>query len=68
LPSKRQVPRLGLTKPEAADSLGMSVDSFDRHVAPDLRVVRIGKLRIYPVPELEKWLDERAELTLDRRT
>jgi hypothetical protein len=30
--SRRPLPRVALTRTEAADSLGMSVDSFERHV------------------------------------
>jgi hypothetical protein len=36
-------------------------------VQPDLRVVRRGKLRLFPVSELERWLRENAELTLEER-
>lgn len=52
--------RLAYSKPEAAAALGISVDSFERHVQPDLRVVRLGKLRLFPIQELERWLDEQA--------
>ena len=56
----REVPRLALTRAEAARSLGMSLDSFERHVQPELRLVRMGKLRLVPIRELERWLDEHA--------
>lgn len=59
------IPRLGLTRDEAAASLGMSLDSFERHVQPTLRLVRLGRMRLVPIAELERWLDERAERTLD---
>ena len=39
----------------------MSVDSFERHVQPTLRLVRLGRMRLVPVPELERWLSENAE-------
>lgn len=55
------VPRLALKREEAAQSLGMSLDSFERHVQPDIRLVRRGKLRLVPVPELERWLEANAE-------
>jgi len=42
----------------------MSVDSFERHVQPDLRLVRRGKLRLVPVTELQRWLEENAENVL----
>lgn len=58
------VPRVALTREEAAASLGMSLDSFERHVQPDLRMIRRGKLRLVPVRELERWATEAAESTL----
>jgi len=36
-------------------------------VAPDVRVVRKGKLKLYPVAELEKWLSREAALVLEPR-
>ena len=57
-------PRLGLTPQEAADCLGVSRDSFDRHVAPELRLVRKGRLVIVPVKSIERWLEHEAALTL----
>ena len=57
--------RLGYTKQEAAAALGMSVDSFERHVQPELRVVRRGKLRIFSRRELERWLEENQQRTLE---
>jgi len=38
------VPRVTLTREEAADSLGMSLDSFERYVQPDIRVIRLGRM------------------------
>jgi hypothetical protein len=52
---------IALAKPEAAAALGMSVDSFDRYAAPGLRCIRRGRLRLFPVAELEKWADANAE-------
>lgn len=60
-----QPPRLALTKPEAAVSLGVSVDTLERHVLPELRVVRRGRLVLIPVREIERWLDRSASLTLE---
>ena len=42
------VPRVALSRQEAALSLGMSLDSFERHVQPELRLIRRGKLRLVP--------------------
>lgn len=61
----RALLRLGLTRREAADALGMSLNSFERHVQPHIRLVRTGKLRIVPIKELERWLEENARLTLE---
>jgi hypothetical protein len=58
------VPRVALTREEAAASLGMSVDSFERHVQPTVRVIRRGRLRLVAVTELERWAEEHAERTL----
>jgi hypothetical protein len=57
----RSVPRLGLTPVEAAESIGMSADTFDRYVRDGLRWVRCGSKKVVPVGELEQWLDENAE-------
>jgi hypothetical protein len=62
----RPVPRIALTRREAAASLGMSVDHFDRHVRPGLRVVHSGKLALFPLRELEKWTETAAEMELSR--
>jgi excisionase family DNA binding protein len=52
--------RLALTKAEAAEAIGISVDHLERHVLPDLRIVRSGRLRLIPAAELEAWLDRNA--------
>jgi excisionase family DNA binding protein len=53
-------PRLGLSLDEAAATLGVSRDTFDRHIRHELRVVRRGRCLIVPVSELERWLDREA--------
>jgi hypothetical protein len=58
------VPRVCLTREEAAAAIGMSLDSFERHVQPELRLIRRGKLRLVPIRELERWADSAAERTL----
>jgi excisionase family DNA binding protein len=52
--------RLTLTKVEAAEALGVSVDHLERHVLPGLRIVRSGRLRLIPVSELEDWIEQSA--------
>ena len=58
-------PRLAVTRAEAAAALGMSINSFERHVQPELRVIRRGSLRLFPVRELERWLEANADLAVD---
>lgn len=55
------IPRLSLSKQEAADALGVSIDFFDEHIAHELRMVRRGRRRLIPVRELERWLDRHAD-------
>jgi hypothetical protein len=59
------IPRLALTRDEAARALGMSLISFERHVQPTIRLVRLGRMRLVPVGELERWLTENAERTIN---
>ena len=61
---ERPIPRIALTREEAAASLGMSVDSFERYVQPHVRLIRAGALRLVPVAELERWADENAARVL----
>lgn len=58
-------PRLALTRGEAAESLGMSLDSFERYVQPELNLVRRGRLRVVAVAELERWLSTSAEPSIN---
>ena len=60
----RGVPRLALSKAEAAEALGVSVDFLEEHVMGELRVVRRGRRRLIPLSELERWLDESSARTL----
>lgn len=59
-PGNPSIPRLALRRSEAAEALGLSDESFDRYVRPHLRVVRANTLRLYPVSEIERWLDSAA--------
>jgi hypothetical protein len=56
----REVPRVLVSRREAADALGMSLRHFQRHVQPYVRCVYSGQLRLYPVKDLERWADENA--------
>jgi excisionase family DNA binding protein len=57
LPADRPSRRLALSKAEAAQALGISVDFLEDHVLPELRVVRVGRRRLIPLAELERWLE-----------
>ena len=59
------VPRLALTRREAAASLGMSLNHFERKVQPDLKLVLCGQLVLIPVAELERWIQRRARQVLE---
>jgi len=61
------IPRLALARGEAAAALGMSLDSFGRHVQPTIRLVRLGRLRLVPIREIVRWLDKHAGRTLPLR-
>jgi hypothetical protein len=50
------VPRMLLTRREAATALGMSLRHFQRHVQPHVRCVYSGQLRLYPLRDLERWV------------
>ena len=56
------VPRIAMSKQEAASALGVSIDFFDEHIVRDLRMVRVGRRRLVPITELERWLDTHADL------
>lgn len=63
---RREVPRLALNQQEAAESIGVSVDHFERHVKPYVEYVLVGSRRLYPVRELQGFL-ERESLKAGRR-
>jgi hypothetical protein len=54
------VPRYTLTRREAATSLGISINHFERKVQPELKVVLSGQLVLIPVAELERWVQSHA--------
>ena len=60
--------RMTLSKAEAAEALGISVDHLDRHVMPDLRVVRTGRLVLIPVSELTTWISETSHVLPSLKT
>jgi excisionase family DNA binding protein len=64
--SDRPVPRLALSKAEAATALGVSVDFLEGRLLHELRVVRRGRKVLIPITELEQWLAKNSALTLER--
>jgi hypothetical protein len=54
------VPRYALTRREAAASLGMSINHFERRVQPELKVIFCGQLVLIPLAELERWVQTHA--------
>jgi excisionase family DNA binding protein len=65
--TSRPVPRLALSKREAAEALGVSVDHLERHVLEHVRVVYVGARRLIPVAELERFLADNATAILEKR-
>lgn len=63
-PAARPLPRVALTRAEAAAAIGVSLDTFERYVQPDLRLVRLGRTRLVPVEELREWARRNAERTV----
>jgi hypothetical protein len=59
------VPRYTLTRREAAASLGISLNHFERWVQPELRLVPSGQLLLVPMVELERWVQRHARLLVD---
>ena len=55
------LPTFALTAKRAAATLDVGPDFFAEHVAPELRVVRRGTKKLYPVTELERWVADNAE-------
>jgi hypothetical protein len=60
----RPVPPLLATRAESARMLAMSLDHFERHVQPELRLVRSGQLVLVPLRELDAWVERSAARTL----
>jgi excisionase family DNA binding protein len=59
-----QTPALALTVEQAAAALSVGYDVFHRSIEPELRIVRIGRRKLIPVSELQRYLDDHAERTL----
>lgn len=56
------VPVIAVTREEAARALGVSLSHFQRHIAPEVRTIRSGSVRLYLVAELERWAERSATM------
>lgn len=59
------IPRVALTREEAAAALGVGLETFRTKVQPELQMIRRGSVRIVAVTELQRWIDENAERVLE---
>jgi hypothetical protein len=48
---------LAISREDAAEMIGVSLDSFERHVQPHVRTVRVGRRVLVPVASLEAFLE-----------
>jgi excisionase family DNA binding protein len=53
-------PRVALSIEEACASLGVSWDTWREHIEPEIRLARLGRRKLVPVTELERWLERHA--------
>jgi excisionase family DNA binding protein len=58
--TRPSAPRLALSIEEACESLSVSWDTW-RTIEPEIRLVRLGRRKLVPVTELQRWLDDHAE-------
>jgi hypothetical protein len=58
--------QLALSLDDAAAAVGMSRDSFDRHVRGQLKLIYVTeRLVLVPVRELSDWVDRNARRVLE---
>jgi excisionase family DNA binding protein len=58
------LPRVTLSKTAAAEALGVSVDHLERHILPELRVIRSGRRVLIRVEELQRWARDNEAFSL----
>lgn len=63
----QEIPRLALSKAEAAKALGCSLRFFEMQILPELRVVRKGRRRFIAITEIERWLTTSAGASIRER-
>jgi hypothetical protein len=56
------VPRIALRVEEAAAALGVSDDFYRAYIAPHVRTLRRGRVKLVTVDELQRFADENSEL------
>lgn len=56
--------RVALSIDEAAASIGVSRDTFERYVLAELRVLRVGRRVLVPTRELERYAEKHASRPL----
>ena len=61
----RELPSLAFRVHEAAAVLGVSQDFFREMIAPELRCVRRGAVKLVSRAELEDWLSRNASKVVD---
>ena len=61
-------PKLALNQQDAAEALGVSPDFFRQHLRHEIRCVRRGRRRLYPISELQRWLDGDASRAVSNST
>jgi hypothetical protein len=61
------IPRVALTPPEAAASLGVGSTFFDAEIAPELRVIRRGRKRLYAIAEIQRWVESNGESPMNEQ-
>jgi hypothetical protein len=59
-----RAPCLAVQHKDAPALLGLGKTSFEKYVVPEVACVRLGSMRLYPVKELEYWLERNAERSL----
>jgi hypothetical protein len=64
---RKPVARTLLTRQEAADSLGMSLSTFERRVQPNVRITVVGQLRLVAPSELDRWAKEHSRAPIKGR-
>jgi hypothetical protein len=56
---------VAVTREKAAAALGMGLTMFSERVQPDLKVIRVGAKVLVPTAELQRWVEENAERTIN---